>query len=76
MASVQACDNRGSDFIQKMWFFDKNNRKIDSYNPRLLKFDGALFEIEEGAEIIGVYGVMGKRDYLTSLGFLVKKENV
>ena len=40
------------------------------------KFDGALFTLEEDSEIIGVYGVMGKRDHITSLGFLVKKENV
>ena len=62
VASIQAEDNK--------------NRKIDSYNPRMGKFDGALFTLEEDSEIIGVYGVMGKRDHITSLGFLVKKENV
>lgn len=33
---------------------------------------GVTYELEEGAELIGVYGVLGQQNYITSLGMLTK----
>ena len=70
---MQADDFRGSDYVHRIWFFDKDNRKIQLHNPTGKKESGPTFKIGEDEELIGVYGVMNKRNYLTSLGFLLKK---
>ena len=70
--SIQCCDNRGSEQIRKLWFLDKDSKKIGWYNPVRQRIEGVKYHLEEGTELIGVYGVCKKRSFLTTFGFLVR----
>ena len=57
IASVQADDFRGSDYVHRIWFYDKANRKLQLQNPTGKRESGTTFKIGEDEELIGVYGV-------------------
>ena len=67
--SVQA--NAGTDVLICLAFYDKNKKKIDSYNPDDYSIDGPIHKIAENEELIGVYGVKEDEDF-SSFGFIVR----
>ena len=58
-----------------MTFLDKNGGVIDHYNPNNRARQGNIHEIAENEELIGVYGVRNKAEWLSTFGFIVKVRN-
>ena len=51
---------------------DDSQQVMDSYNPYDMKRRGPVLKLRDEETLIGVYGVLGKKDYFTSFGFIVK----
>lgn len=51
---------------------DEYRQDIASYNPLEMKKKGAVIQLNDEEQLIGVYGVKGKQDHFTSFGFIVK----
>ena len=72
--TVRGDDNNGSNYIRFIRFLNSNGNQVSSYRPKraTLEYHAKSYELEPGEQIIGLYGVMGKCDWITSLGFLVR----
>ena len=59
-------------FVTTLKFLDMYDEEICSYNPH--ERDDPVIEqvLREDEEIIGVYGVKDKSNYLTTFGYIVK----
>ena len=68
---LQANDE-GGDSVSRLFFMDQSRKDIASYNPLEMKKKGAVLKLRDEESLIGVYGVMGKKNYFTSFGFIVK----
>ena len=56
-----------------MRFYNKEGKELRHYAPRArLTSDKVIFSLADNEELIGVYGVKGRFDYFTTLGFIVK----
>ena len=70
------CGSESHDCVQQLYFLDCHRNVIAAYDPFQIGIAGASKEIElrgDGKEeLVGVYGIMGKYDWLSSLGFLTK----
>ena len=62
----------GGDNVCRIFFMDENRQDITSYNPLEMKKKGAVTKLREVESLIGVYGVVNKKEYFTSFGFIVK----
>ena len=71
VAFVQAHDGDG-DTISRIHFMDEQKQELGCYNPYSLTQKGPLLRIQDGEELIGVYGVKDKSNYFTSFGLIVK----
>jgi len=70
---VQAV-SRG-DSVSRVSFLDDADHEIDYFDPRNQPRAGAIHEVGENEELIGVYGI-SHRDYvLSSFGFIVLVRN-
>ena len=70
---VQAEDGRN--FVKRITFLDEAGEQISSYNPTNYTRGGKIYQIEEGEELIGVYGDYGEQTgqwCFQSFGFIVK----
>lgn len=68
---AQAHDEE-SDTISRIFVMDEQRQEIASYNPFEMRNRGPVLKLRDEETLIGVYGVMGKKDYFTSFGFIVK----
>mmetsp|Transcript_22817 Transcript_22817/g.28262 ORF Transcript_22817/g.28262 Transcript_22817/m.28262 type:complete len:116 (+) Transcript_22817:662-1009(+) len=68
---LQAHDE-GGDNVCRIFLMDANRKDVAFYNPLEMKKKGALLKLRDEESLIGVYGVMGKKNYFTSFGFIVK----
>ena len=68
------CGSMSHDCVQLLYFLDSDRKTIASYDPYQIGLAGAQKEVElrETEELIGIYGVSCKCDWLSSLGFLTK----
>ena len=70
--SVIAFDNNSNN-VCRLRFLDRSGNEIYSYNPNNDHKRGAMHEILENEEIIGVYGVKGDNyKWFRNFGFIVK----
>jgi len=60
------------DNVCRIFFTDENRNDIACYNPLEMKKKGAVTKLRDEESLIGVYGVVGKKEYFTSFGFIVK----
>ena len=68
---VQAFDEEANT-ISRLYFLDDENQVLSNYNPYNLRQRGPVLKLREEETLVGVYGVLGKKDYFTSFGFIVK----
>lgn len=63
-----------SGFITVLQFLDKDDKPVGSYNPKIEEKAtlSSFVQLDEGEELIGVYGVHDKQDWITSLGLIVR----
>ena len=59
-------------FVTALKFLDKYDEQICSYNPNERNDPVIEQDLREDEEIIGVYGVKDKSNYLTTFGYIVK----
>ena len=70
--SVVAFDNNSNN-VCRLRFLDRTGNEIHSYNPNNDPKRGAMHEIHENEELIGVYGVKGDNyKWFRNFGFIVK----
>ena len=55
-----------------MTFLDSAGNEIDFYNPGNWQINGAIHEIGENEELIGVYGAKDSNSCFSSFGFIFK----
>ena len=70
---IRASETR--DCVQQIYFLDQHKNVIDGYDPFSIGNFGREIELRTSEEIVGVYGVVDKRDWLTSFGFITKMRN-
>ena len=68
---LSAHDSGGAN-VCRIFFMDEHRHDIACYNPLEMKKKGAVTKLRDGESLIGVYGVVGKKEYFTSFGFIVK----
>ena len=72
---VQSGDNNGSfDCTYGVKFMDKDGNQMSIYDPNnnMNLQPGAVHEIADNEELIGVYGVKDKERWFSAFGFIVK----
>ena len=69
---VMAQDNGGSAYVLTANFSDKDGSMVCSYAPNGHGGEGGMEFIGANEELIGVYGIKDKNDYLDAYGFIVK----
>ena len=78
---VGACTGPSSISIQLLRFYDSTGNKVYEYNPYNSECgerrvpEEIRHEIADNEELIGVYGVKEKKNWLSNFGFIVKTKS-
>ena len=56
-------------------FYDEDNKKVAEYNPIGHKFPERELLLRENESLFGIYGVLGKQNWFTTFGYIIKVTN-
>ena len=66
------CGSATHDCVQSLYFLDRDRNVIAAYDPYKVGHGNKKHVLEDTEEVIGVYGVMGKTDWLSSFGLMTR----
>ena len=75
--AVRGDDSDGSNSIRKLYFLNGNGKTLSHFASNRAPFRSSkTYELADGQQVIGLYGVVGKCAWISSLGILVKTPNL
>ena len=75
---MKAFDGNGNqDGVYAVKLMNEQGSELGIYDPEhmLESFPGKEHQLADNEDLIGVYGVMGKSDWLSAFGFIVRVKN-